>query len=378
MNRACKTILMLPVLAGAIATVAPGASAATPRVAAARSAAAEVPVRSVSPRGALAADEASTIAIFRRASASVVYITTLDRVLNLWTQNVREVPRGTGSGFVWDDQGHIVTNYHVVAGAKAAQVRLADQRGFMAELVGVSPDDDLAVLKISVPERRPLPLPLGSSADLQVGQKVLAIGNPFGLDHTLTTGVISALNRSIDGDDGNAIHRLIQTDAAINPGNSGGPLLDSAGRLIGVNTAIYSPSGASAGIGFSVPADTVNRVVPELIAFGHYRRPTAGFNVIDRVSTVVLQPMGVKGVLILDVAPGSPAAQAGMRGSRVNRDGSVEPGDILQTIDATPVYNSTDIDRVLGGKRIGDRVTLGILREGRTLPLVITLVEGRE
>ena len=335
-------------------------------------------VRPVAPRGPLTAEENSTIAIFKKASPSVVYITTLDRVLNLWTMNVKEVPRGTGSGFVWDDQGHVVTNFHVVSGAKGALVRLADQRGFAAELVGASPDHDLAVLKITVPERRPAPLPLGASADLQVGQRVLAIGNPFGFDHTLTTGVISALNRSIDGEEGNPIHRLIQIDAAINPGNSGGPLLDSAGRLIGVNTAIYSPSGASAGIGFSVPVDTVNRVVPELIAFGYYRRPTAGFNVIDRVSAVVLQQMGVKGVLILDVAPGSPAAQAGLRPSRVGRDGTVDPGDVLQSLDGSPVYNSSDIDRILGGKRIGDRIVLGILREGKTLQLSLTLAEGRE
>ncbi len=334
--------------------------------------------REIAPRGPLGAEESATIGIFKKASPSVVYITTLDKVVNLWTMNVREVPRGTGSGFVWDDQGHIVTNYHVIAGAKGAQVRLSDQRGFPAELVGASPENDLAVLRIKVPERRPAPLPLGSSGDLQVGQKVLAIGNPFGFDHTLTTGIISALNRSIDGEDGKAIHRLIQIDAAINPGNSGGPLLDSAGRLIGVNTAIYSPSGASAGIGFAVPADTVNRVVPELIAFGYYRRPTAGFRVIDRISAVVVQQLGVRGALILDVAPGSPAARAGVRGSRVNRDGSVLPGDILQSIDGVEIDDSADIDRILSGKRIGDRVTLGLLREGKTLTLPLTLAEGRE
>lgn len=334
--------------------------------------------RGVAPRGALGSEESATIAIFRKASPSVVYITTLDKVINLWTMNVKEVPRGTGSGFVWDEQGHIVTNYHVVAGAKGAQVRLSDQRGYAAELVGASPEHDLAVLRIKMPGQKPAPLPLGSSADLQVGQKVLAIGNPFGFDHTLTTGVISALNRSIDGEDGNAIHRLIQIDAAINPGNSGGPLLDSAGRLIGVNTAIYSPSGASAGIGFAVPADTVNRVVPELIAFGYYRRPVVGFNVIDRVSAVVLQQLGAKGVLILDVAPGSPAAQAGLRGSRMNRDGSVAVGDILQSIDGTAVNKSADIDRILSGKRIGDRITLGLLRDGKPAQVSLTLAEGRE
>ncbi len=329
--------------------------------------------RPVSPRGPLTAEELSTIEMFKKASPSVVYITTLDRVVNLWTMNVKEVPKGTGSGFVWDDQGHIVTNYHVIAGAKAAQVRLSDQRGFPAELVGASPENDLAVLRIKVPEQRPAPLPLGTSRDLLVGQKVLAIGNPFGFDHTLTTGVISALDRAIDGEDGDAIHRVIQIDAAINPGNSGGPLLDSAGRLIGVNTAIFSPSGASAGIGFAVPVDTVNRVVPELIAFGYYRRPTAGFVVIDQISSTVVRKLNVKGVLILEVEPRSPAAQAGVRGSRLLRDGSVIPGDVLQAIDGVPVDSASAIDKVLDGKRIGDRVVLTLWREGKAVQVAIVL-----
>ncbi|TXG77554.1 MAG: trypsin-like serine protease, partial [Rhodocyclaceae bacterium] len=267
--------------------------------------------RRVTPRGGFTAEENVTIETFRRVSPSVVYITTLDRVINPFTMNVREVPRGTGSGFVWDDLGHVVTNYHVIAGARGAQVRLSDQRGFDAELVGASPENDLAVLRIKVPEKRPAPIPLGSSRDLLVGQRVLAIGNPFGFDHTLTTGVISALDRTIEGDDQRPVSHLIQIDAAINPGNSGGPLLDSAGRLIGVNTAIFSPSGASAGIGFAVPADTVNRVVPEIIAFGHYRRPTLGINVIDRVTEVVTQQLGVKDALIVQVEPKTPAAEAG-------------------------------------------------------------------
>jgi len=329
--------------------------------------------RPVSPRGPLTAEELSTIEVFKKASPSVVYITTLDRVVNLWTMNVKEVPKGTGSGFVWDDQGHIVTNYHVIAGAKAAQVRLSDQRGFPAELVGASPENDLAVLRIKVPEQRPAPLPLGTSRDLLVGQKVLAIGNPFGFDHTLTTGVISALDRAIDGEDGDAIHRVIQIDAAINPGNSGGPLLDSAGRLIGVNTSIFSPSGASAGIGFAVPVDTVNRVVPELIAFGYYRRPTAGFVVIDQISSTVVRKLNVKGVLILEVEPRSPAAQAGVRGSRLLRDGSVIPGDVLQAIDGVPVDSASAIDKVLDGKRIGDRVVLTLWREGKAVQVAIVL-----
>lgn len=332
--------------------------------------------RPVAPRGPLAADETATIDVFRRASPSVVYITTLDKVVNLWTMNVREVPRGTGSGFVWDEAGHIVTNYHVIAGARGARVRLSDQRTYEAQLVGASPDHDLAVLRIQVPERRPAPLPLGSSRDLVVGQRVLAIGNPFGLDHTLTTGVVSALDRSLDGEEG-TIHHLVQTDAAINPGNSGGPLLDSAGRLIGVNTAIYSPSGASAGIGFAVPADTVNRVVPEIIAFGHYRQPSIGIMVYERVSELARRQLGVKGVLVAEVAPDSPAAKAGLRGSRMGSDGAIVPGDIIQSIDGQPVDNEAAMDKVMDGKRIGDRVMLGILRDGKVVRVAVTLTGQR-
>ncbi|MBK8335335.1 MAG: trypsin-like peptidase domain-containing protein [Sterolibacteriaceae bacterium] len=325
--------------------------------------------RSVSPRGPLTAEENATIETFRRVSPSVVYITTLDRVVNPFTMNVREVPRGTGSGFLWDEQGHVVTNYHVIAGARGAQVRLADQRGYPAELVGASPENDLAVLRIKVPEKRPAPIALGSSRELLVGQRVLAIGNPFGFDHTLTTGVISALDRTISGEDGRPVNHLIQIDAAINPGNSGGPLLDSAGRLIGVNTAIYSPSGASAGIGFAVPADTVNRVVPEIIAFGQFRRPTIGINVIDRVSEVVTQQLGVKGALIVGVDPKSPAAEAGIRSARQLRDGSIVPGDIVQRIDGEAVDSAASIERALDDKKIGDSVTLDLLRDGKPLQL---------
>ena len=336
--------------------------------------------RSVVQRGPLAADEVSTIDIFRRSSPAVVYITTLDQVINLMTMNVREVPRGTGSGFVWDEQGgaiHIVTNYHVVAGARAARVRLSDQRTFDAKLVGVSPDNDLAVLRIVVPDRRPTPLPLGTSRDLQVGQRVVAIGNPFGLDHTLTTGVVSALDRSLDGEDGRTVHHLIQTDAAINPGNSGGPLLDSAGRLIGVNTAIYSPSGASAGIGFAVPADTVNRVVPELIAYGQYQRPTLGISVVDRVSAFITRQLGIKGLVVVDVAAGSSAEAAGLKAARTTRDGSVVTGDVIQAIDGRPVEVAADMDKLLDTRQPGEKVTLTLWRDGRIYQQVLPLSTPR-
>ncbi|SFB63992.1 Trypsin-like peptidase domain-containing protein [Azotobacter beijerinckii] len=196
--------------------------------------------RLVEARGDLAADEKSTIALFEKARGSVVFITTKAQVMDVWTRNVFSVPRGTGSGFIWDAAGHVVTNFHVVKGASEATVKLADGRTFGAVLVGASPEHDIAVLKIGVDFQRPPPVPLGASHDLKVGQKVFAIGNPFGLDWTLTTGIVSALDRTLSGEGGPAIDHLIQTDAAINPGNSGGPLLDSAGRLIGINTAIYS------------------------------------------------------------------------------------------------------------------------------------------
>jgi len=218
--------------------------------------------RTVQPRGDLAADEKATIELFEKSRDSVVFITTKALVRDLWTRNVFSVPRGTGSGFIWDDVGHVVTNYHVIENASEATVKLADGRDYKAALVGASQSHDIAVLRIGVGFKRPPAVPLGSSHDIKVGQKVFAIGNPFGLDWTLTTGIVSALDRSLGEESGATIDHLIQTDAAINPGNSGGPLLDSAGRLIGINTAIFSPSGASAGIGFAVPVDTVNHVVP--------------------------------------------------------------------------------------------------------------------
>ena len=199
--------------------------------------------------------------------------------MDIWTRNVFSVPSGSGSGFIWDDAGHVITNFHVVQGATEARVKLSDGRNYKAALVGASPAHDIAVLKIGISAKRPPPLPVGESHNLKTGQKVFAIGNPFGLDWTLTTGIVSALDRSLSTDNGPTIEHLIQTDAAINPGNSGGPLLDSAGRLIGINTAIFSPSGASAGIGFAVPVNTLNRVVPELIRNGKYIRPALGFEV---------------------------------------------------------------------------------------------------
>jgi S1-C subfamily serine protease len=267
----------------------------------------------------------------------------------------------------------VVTNYHVVEGGQEARVRLSDRRSYPAVLVGASPEHDLAVLRINVPIDRPPPVPIGTSHDLKVGQKVYAIGNPFGLDYTLTTGVVSALDRSIDNEVGGTIEHLIQTDAAINPGNSGGPLIDSAGRLIGINTAIYSPSGAYAGIGFAVPVDTVNRIVPRLIVDGRYVRPALGIGTDDEVSREVLSALGVEGVLVLTVEPGSAADRAGLRATELAADDRVIPGDVIQSLAGRPVRRLADLIDALEQQRPGDAVTLGIWRDGAASELTVVL-----
>ncbi|WP_246221593.1 S1C family serine protease [Marichromatium bheemlicum] len=332
--------------------------------------------RAVEARGELAADERTTIAIFERASPSVVYITTSARVLDLLTRNVLEVPRDTGSGFVWDRAGHVVTNYHVVADVEAAYVRLSNQRTYAARLVGISPEHDIAVLRIATSIAGPPPLSLGSSHDLRVGQKVFAIGNPFGLDYTLTAGVISALDRSIPGDDGRTIDHLIQTDAAINPGNSGGPLIDSAGRLIGMNTAIFSPSGGFAGIGFAVPVDTINRVVPRLIAQGRYLRPTLGIVTNRALSERIGALLGTAGVVVVKVDPGSPAAAAGLRSALVSRAGELVAADLIIAAAGRRVRSLDDLLDVLDNYAPGNHIEIEVVRGGERLSLSVTLGEG--
>jgi len=332
--------------------------------------------RLVEARGDLAADEKSTIELFERSRNSVVYITTKEQVMDFWTRNVFSVPRGTGSGFVWDDDGHIVTNFHVVEGASEAVVKLADGRSFKAALVGTSREHDIAVLKIAVEFKRPAPLPLGTSGDLRVGQKVFAIGNPFGLDWTLTTGIVSALDRTLAGDQGPSINHLIQTDAAINPGNSGGPLLDSAGRLIGINTAIYSPSGASAGIGFAVPVDTVNRVVPQLIRSGKYAQPSLGIQVDPGLNQRLAELTGIKGVFVFGVPPGSAAEAAGLDGASFTRDGGVVPGDVIVAVGGKPVDSVEQLQAVLDDYRIGDQVRLSVRNGERTREVELKLQPG--
>ena len=332
--------------------------------------------RTVTPRGDLAADERATIELFEKARDSVVYIATTQVVRDVWTRNAYEVPRGTGSGFIWDDAGHVVTNFHVIEGASSATVRLADGREVRAALVGASPAHDIAVLRIGVGFKRPPTVPVGTSHDLKVGQKVFAIGNPFGLDWTLTTGIVSALDRTLAGEPGKPpIQHLIQTDAAINPGNSGGPLLDSSGRLIGINTAIYSPSGASAGIGFAVPVDTVARVVPQLIQHGRYVRPALGIEVDDALNQRLAAATGVEGVFVLRVQPGGAAAQAGLEGVRVGPQG-IEPGDVIVAVEGKPVDGVGTLLARLDDFKVGDVVRLSVRRGDATREVTVTLQPG--
>jgi len=338
----------------------------------------EATQRTVAARGDLASDEKSTIELFEKAKDSVVFITTKGQVRDFWTRNVFTVPRGTGSGFIWDDAGHVITNFHVIENASEATVKLADGRSYKAALVGVSPAHDIAVLRIGVGFKRPPPVPLGESHNLKVGQKVFAIGNPFGLDWTLTTGVVSALDRSLGGEgpNGQTIDHLIQSDAAINPGNSGGPLLDSAGRLIGINTAIYSPSGASAGIGFSVPVDTVNRIVPQLIKGGKYIRPALGIEVDEGVNQRLAQLRDIKGVLILRVTPDSAAAAAGLKGAAVASDGGIVPGDSIVAINGQPVDTVASLLSRLDDFEVGEQVKVIVLRAGKQQDVMVTLQPG--
>ncbi|MBP6057023.1 MAG: trypsin-like peptidase domain-containing protein [Nitrosomonas sp.] len=332
--------------------------------------------RVVQARGNLAEDEKSTIELFENSRDSVVFITTRQRVMDAWTRNIFSVPSGNGSGFIWDDNGHIITNFHVIKGASEAIVRLADGRDYKASLVGASPAHDIAVLRISVGFQRPAPVPLGTSHDLKVGQKVFAIGNPFGLDWTLTTGIVSALDRALPSGDGRTIDNLIQTDAAINPGNSGGPLLDSAGRLIGINTAIYSPSGASAGIGFSVPVDTVNRVVPQIISRGKYIRPAMGITVDGKLNNRLTERLKITGVVILSISPGSAADSAGLKGATITPEGNIIANDIIIAVDGKTIDSVDKLLARIDGYKVGDTIKITVSRKGETMEVPVTLQPG--
>jgi S1-C subfamily serine protease len=321
------------------------------------------------PQPQLQEQEKATVALFQHASPAVVFITSLAVQQNLFSLNETEIPRGAGSGFVWDREGHIVTNFHVISGADAAKVTLADQSTWDAKLVGAAPEKDLAVLKIDAPAGKLTPLPLGSSETLKVGQSVFAIGNPFGLDQSLSTGVVSALGREIQSESGAPIREVIQTDAAINPGNSGGPLLDSSGRLIGVNTAIYSPSGGSAGIGFAIPEHDVAWVVPDLIRYGKVQRPSLGIGVAQGLA----QRLGIEGAVVSRVDPGSGAARAGLQGLRRAGFGRVELGDIVLTVEGQPVTSGDALLVAIEGKKAGDTVRVEVLRGNRRVVVPVQL-----
>ena len=316
--------------------------------------------RTITPIKHIVTEEEATIKLFEESAPSVVFITTSTVRQDYWSRNVTEIPAGNGSGFIWDREGHIVTNYHVIEKADRAQVTLSDQTTWDAELIGIEPNKDLAILKIKAPDTKLKPIPVASSHDLRVGQSVFAIGNPFGLDQTLTTGVISALGREIQSIGGRPIRGVIQTDAAINPGNSGGPLLDSNGRLIGVNTMIYSPSGASAGIGFSIPADEVNWVVPDIIQYGEVRRPILGINLVAEQHT---QRLNMEGALILDVVPDSPADKFGLQATEKDLRGNIILGDLITQINNEVISTNADLFLALEKYNPGDTVRVGYIRK---------------
>lgn len=353
----------------AIATAVCAAACSPEGAPAAVQAQARVPETSAPPTD-LRQDELATVELFERTGPSVVYITTRARRTDWFRRTAVDVPQGTGTGFVWDDDGHVITNFHVLRGANSVQVVMHDQTTYDAEWIGGSPSHDLAVLRIDAPAGALHPVTLGNSDALRVGQSVYAIGNPFGLSATLTTGIVSALGRRIQGLDGTPIEDVIQIDAAINPGNSGGPLLDSSGRVIGINSQIASPSGASAGVGFAVPADTVRRVVPQLIETGAYAPPQLGIEVNPDLSRSVLLRLETTGVLVSAVAPNSGAANAGLRGTDPSRN---QLGDIIQQIDGEAIESFGELRAILDRYDAGDQVTVTIWRDGDTQDVVVGL-----
>jgi S1-C subfamily serine protease len=319
-------------------------------------------------------DETNTTEIFRKASPSVVFVTNSALRRNYFSLDIMEIPRGSGTGFVWDDNGLVVTNFHVISGAQKLTVTLQDRSQHAAEVIGVAPEKDLAVLRIENPPEDLVSLPLGDSSELTVGRKVLAIGNPFGLDTTLTTGIVSALGREIQAQGNRKIRGVIQTDAAINPGNSGGPLLNSLGQLVGVNAAIYSPSGASAGIGFAIPVNTVKDVVPQLISYGRVLRPMIG---VELASDRWVQRYRIEGLPVVQAYPGLPAAKAGINGAFRNARGEVVLGDIITHIDDKPIRNQDDYFSALEAHKPGDSVRVKTRLGEETQTYTVELIESQ-
>jgi S1-C subfamily serine protease len=336
----------------------------------------EVPVASealaedLAPLIDLTNDEANNISVFEAASPSVVFVTNTQLRRRRFSLNVMEIPKGSGTGFVWDPSGLIVTNFHVVYGANKITITLQSGNSYEAEVVGASPEKDIALLKIDAPDEDLVALPLGDSSTLAVGRKVLAIGNPFALDTTLTVGVVSALGREIKSMNNRTISGVIQTDAAINPGNSGGPLLNSRGELIGVNTAIFSPSGASAGIGFAIPVATVKSIIPQLQKYGRLYRPILG---IETLSDSWASRLKIKGVVIFAVKPGLPAAKAGLIGVREDIRGNIHLGDIIIAIDGEPVTDEDSMLSLLENHQPGDTVRITCLRDEDITEYELTL-----
>ena len=326
--------------------------------------------RPVVARGPLDEEEQQTIDLYKSNRPSVVHVTRLSVQRDFFSMNLEQIQEGTGSGFIWDDQGHIVTNYHVVRGADACQVTLpADQSPYNATVVGAYPDKDIAVLWIQAPKSKLKPIEVGRSNNLQVGQKVFAIGNPFGLDQTLSTGIVSALDREINAVTGRPIKGVIQTNAVINPGNSGGPLLDSSGLLIGMTTAIVSPSGAWAGIGFAIPVDEINRYAPEIIKHGKVTRPGLG---VQLASDQLARQLGVEwGVVVRSVVKDGPADKAGIRSASQDAEGV--HADIIVAIDGRPVKNANDLYSIMENHKIGDTIKVTLERDGQRRDVSLTL-----
>jgi S1-C subfamily serine protease len=328
--------------------------------------------RTVTARGDLADDEKATIALFRAASPAVVQVTSFQPGTDATGSRELQSPIGSGSGFVWDAQGYVVTNYHVVAEGRSFAVTFPDHDVLEAQLTGQDEVHDLAVLKVDARGKSLPTLPVGKSNELVVGQKVFAIGNPFGLDQTLTTGIISGLNREIASLVRTPIRNVIQTDAAINPGNSGGPLLDSAGRVIGLNTQIASPSGASSGVGFAIPVDLMNKIVPQIIRTGHAIRPGLG---IGKMIGGLLNRSGLRGVIFLEYTPTSAAKSAGIVATKPAPDGQPQRlGDVIVGIDGERVETTADLFRILDAHEIGDEVEVKYLHDGKELASKVKLV----
>jgi len=318
-------------------------------------------------------DEANNIEVFKFASPSVVNITNSRIVRSFYSLNPQAVPQGNGSGFIWSGDGYIVTNFHVIQQADSVSVTLQDGSTHLARVQGVDPDKDLAVLKIDAGDLQLTPITAGDSSLLEVGRKVIAIGDPFGLDTTMTVGVVSALGREIDALSGRKIRDVIQTDAAINPGNSGGPLLNSLGQLVGVNTAIFSPSGANSGIGFAIPVNTVKRVVPELIQYGRVQTPFLGITQIPQPD-YYRRLWGIEGVIVLDVVDGAGPQIAGMRGLSRDRLGRIVLGDVIVEIEGEPVRDEDDLASMLERYRGGDSINVTSLRGNQRLNYEIELL----